>query len=324
MSLNASYGYFQNAGFTIPEIWSTKINVEFYEASVLAAMSNTNYEGEIKEYGDKVQIRSLPTIATHRYTKGQDLNVTIPETPKQTLEIDRGRYFNIFVDRVDRLQSDIDLFAQWTAHAGERLARDLERDDVMPNIINQADTTLQGNAAGKISGNIRLGALGAAANHVGITAGASGTANRRNVLDFIVDCAVALGENDIPRDGERFLVIPEWMAGMIRKSDLKDASLSGDNTSILRSGRLGVIDGFEIYQSNMLFTTTDASNKVWYAFFGHRAGLTFANQLVENEMVKSERTFGSFARGLDVFGFRVIKSQCFGRAIVRPAIVADT
>jgi hypothetical protein len=324
MSLNAASGFFQNAGFTIPEIWSTKLNVEFYEASVLAAISNTAYEGEIKEYGDKVQIRSLPSISTYAYTKGQDLQVQVPETPKQTLDIDKGRYFNIFVDRVDRLQSDIDLFGKWTAHAGERLSRDVERYDVFPNIIGQADSTLQGNSAGKISQNIRLGALGAPANHVGITSGASGTANKRNVLEFIVDCAVALGENDVPRDGERFMVIPEWMAGMIRKSDLKDASLSGDNTSILRTGRLGVIDGFELYQSNMLYTVTDSANVVTYIHFGHRAGLTFANQLLENEMIKSERTFGSFARGLDVFGFKVIKSQAFGRAIVRPSIGADS
>lgn len=324
MSLNASAGYYQNSGFTIPEIWSTRINVEFYEASVLANISNTNYEGEIKQHGDKVQIRSLPTIQTYKYTKGQELQAQVPETPKQTLEIDQGRYFNIHIDRVDEVQSDIDLFNKFTAHAGERLSRDVERNDVFPNIINQADATLQGNTAGKVSGSIRLGALGAAANHVGLTSGASGTANRRNILDFIVDCAVALGENDVPRDSERFITLPEWAGGLIRKSDLKDASLSGDGQSILRSGRLGVIDGFEIYLSNMLYSVTDSAQTVTYAHFGHRAGLTFANQLLENSVRDSERSFGKYARGLDVFGFKVIKSAAFGRAIIRPAIVADT
>lgn len=324
MSLTASAGYFQNSGFTIPEIWSARINVEFYEASVLANISNTSYEGEIKEHGDKVQIRSLPTINTYKYSKGQELAVQVPETPKQTLEIDQGRYFNMHIDRVDEVQSDIDTFNKWTAHAGERLSRDIERNDVFPNIISQADTSLQGNAAGKISSSIRLGALGSAANHVGLTSAASGTGNRRNVLDFIVDCAVALGENDVPRDGERFIVIPEWAGGLIRKSDLKDASIAGDAQSILRSGRLGMIDGFEVFLSNMLHTVTDAANTVSYAHFGHRAGLTFANQLLENSVRESERTFGKYARGLDVFGFKVIKSQAFGRAIIRPAIAGDT
>ena len=46
----------------IPEIWSGKLIEKFYNSTVLAAIANTNYEGEIKAFGDKVHIRTKPTI----------------------------------------------------------------------------------------------------------------------------------------------------------------------------------------------------------------------------------------------------------------------
>ena len=52
----------------IPEIWSGKLIEKFYATTVLAAISNTDYEGEIKNQGDKVSIRTQPTITISDYT----------------------------------------------------------------------------------------------------------------------------------------------------------------------------------------------------------------------------------------------------------------
>ena len=51
----------------IPEIWSGKMIEKFYATTVLAAISNTNYEGEIKNHGDKVIIRTRPTVTIRDY-----------------------------------------------------------------------------------------------------------------------------------------------------------------------------------------------------------------------------------------------------------------
>src|SRR6266481_4440994 len=56
----------QTQGF-IPEIWSGKLVEKFYASTVLAAISNTDYEGEIKNKGDRVKIRTKPTITIHDY-----------------------------------------------------------------------------------------------------------------------------------------------------------------------------------------------------------------------------------------------------------------
>ena len=131
--------------------------------------------------------------------------------------------------------------------------------DVLPDI----SSLNKGNTAGRITGNIDLGSTG---TPVAIT--------KTNVLDYLVDLGTVLDEANCP-EGDRFVVIPAKMAGMIKKSDLKDAALAGDSTSILRNGRLGMIDRFTIYMSHNL----SVSSGKFSLIAGHKMGLTFASQI---------------------------------------------
>lgn len=42
MAIGTAAGYRQLSGITIPEIWSGKLLVKFYDASTYAAISNTD------------------------------------------------------------------------------------------------------------------------------------------------------------------------------------------------------------------------------------------------------------------------------------------
>jgi len=53
----------------IPEIWSGKLLVKFYDATVLPQISNTDYEGEIKNQGDKVYIRTRGSVTIKKYSR---------------------------------------------------------------------------------------------------------------------------------------------------------------------------------------------------------------------------------------------------------------
>ena len=101
-------------------------------------------------------------------------------------------------------------------------------------------------------------------------------------------------------------------ASLIKLSDLKDASLAGDQTSILRNGRLGVIDTFTLYKSNLLATTTDGANTCTNMIFGINDAITFATQLTENESLKNPFGFGTLFRGLQVYGYKVVKAEAMG------------
>jgi hypothetical protein len=102
------------------------------------------------------------------------------------------------------------------------------------------------------------------------------------------------------------------MAGMIKKSDLKDASLTGDSVSILRNGRLGMIDRFTVYMSHNLSVTSGKFSII----AGHKMGFTFASQMTNMETIRSETTFGNIIRGLQVYGYKVVKPEALAQGII--------
>jgi hypothetical protein len=287
-----------NATYT-PEIWSGKTLVKFYTATVFAAISNTEYEGEIKEKGDTVHIRTIPDITIRDYTIGQKLTSERPNPGVTDLLIDKGKYYCISVNDVEVAQSDLNYIEKWTDDAGMQMKITVD-SDILADVYADAHASNKGNSAGKISGNIELG-----------TTSAFVTVDKSNILDYIVDMGTVLDEQDIP-ETQRWLVFPNIFCGMIKKSDLKDASLAGDGTSIMRNGRVGMIDRFMIYASNQIATSSDGGTTVHNCLFGHPAALTFASQLVKNEILKNPDDFGDLLRGLQVFGYETIKTEAMG------------
>ena len=289
----------QYSGNFIPEIWSGKLIENFYDATVLAAISNTDYEGEIRQYGDTVNIRTTPEITIRTYTKGQTLQVENPDKPKLQLLIDKGEYFSCIEDDVDKVQSDIALMDTWSKDASERMKIKIDQR-VLTDLLPDIAAANKGNSAGRITANITLGTSG---SPVAIT--------KSNVLDYIVDLGTVLDEANAPEAG-RFLVIPAKMAGMIKKSDLKDASITGDSMSVIRNGRLGMIDRFTIYMSHNL----SVSSGKFSLIAGHKMGFTFASQMTNMETIRSESTFGNIVRGLQVYGYKVVKPEALAQGIV--------
>jgi len=287
------------SGNFIPEIWSGKLIENFYDATVLAAISNTNYEGEIRRMGDTVNIRTTPEIAIKTYVKGQTLSVENPDKPKIQLVIDKGEYFACIEDDVDKVQSDVNMMDTWSKDASERMKIKIDQR-VLTDILPDISALNKGATAGRITGNIDLGTTG---TPVAIT--------KSNVLDYIVDMGTVLDEANCP-EGDRFLIIPAKMAGMIKKSDLKDASLTGDSVSVLRNGRLGMIDRFTVYMSHNLSVTSGKFSII----SGHKMGFTFASQMTEMESLRAESTFGNVIRGLQVYGYKVVKPEALAQGIV--------
>jgi hypothetical protein len=299
MSYPVSSGRPNYSGNFIPEIWSGKLIENFYDATVLSAISNTDYEGEIRQHGDTVNIRTTPEITIRTYVKGQTLSVENPDKPKLQLVIDKGEYFACVEDDVDKVQSDIVLMDTWSKDASERMKIKIDQR-VLTDILPDISASNKGASAGRITGNIDLGTTG---TPVAIT--------KSNVLDYIVDLGTVLDEANAP-EGERFLVIPAKMAGMIKKSDLKDASITGDSMSVIRNGRLGMIDRFTVYMSHNL----SVSSGKFSLIAGHKMGMTFASQMTNMETIRSESTFGNIVRGLQVYGYKVVKPEALAQGIV--------
>ena len=303
MAYATSPGHPGYTGNFIPEIWSGKLIENFYDATVLSAIANTDYEGDIKSHGDTVNIRTTPELTIRDYVKGQTLAVENPDKPKLQLLIDKGKYFAAVEDDVDQVQSDIAMMDSWSKDASERMKIVIDTD-VLGNIATDIPAANKGLTAGEQSLAIDLGVTG--------TANALTTSN---VLTEIINHGTVLDEANVP-ESDRWMVIPAKMAGLIKQSDLKDASITGDGSTPLRNGRLGMIDRFMCYVSHNLPLSATGASGEFTIFSGHKKGLTFASQMTNMETLRSETTFGDIIRGLQVYGFKVVKPEAITAGII--------
>ena len=258
----------------IPEVFSKLLQAKFYGASVLPNISNTDYEGEISGQGDKVVIRTVPAVTINDYAG----SITTQEltTAKVELLIDKAKYYSFKIDDVLAAQADINLLEGASSDAAEGMRVAVETQ-VLSGVVTGATTI-----------------------------GAQTTISASNILTSILDQAKALDELNIPEEG-RFIVLSPEFVSLLKQSELRQAYLTGDDTSPLRNGKVGVVDRFTVYQSNMLYTPgSGADSGYTHVLAGHPKAISFASQFTNTETVRMESTFGDQVRGLKVFGSKVV------------------
>lgn len=284
------------SGKLIPTIWAKKLLERFYDATVFAAIAQTDYLGEIKSMGDKVIVNKIPDITINNYRMGDNLVYERPPADTIELVIDQGKYWAFALDDVADVQAMMKMTGPWAESASEQLKITVDSES-LAFMVGKADADNIGATAGRISGNVDLGV---AVTPIALT--------KDNVIDYIVDLGLVMDEQNAPETGRK-LLLPSWVAALIKKSDLKDASITGDSVSVLRNGRLGIIDRFEVFVSNLLPMTGVNS----YVFALHSKALTFATQLTKTETLRAESTFGDLMRGLMVYG----------RGVVQPTLLVE-
>jgi len=267
----------------IPEIFSKLLQAKFYKQSVLPAISNNDYEGEISGQGDKVNIRTVPAVTINNYTG----TVTNQDLTSSTIEllIDQAKYYSFKVDDILAAQADVNMLEAASSDASEGMRIAVETD-VLSSVVTGATTV-----------------------------GAQATITSSNILAAILDQAKALDELNIPEEG-RFIVLSPEFVSMLKQSELRQAYLTGDGTSPLRNGKVGMVDRFNVYQSNMLYTPgSGADSGYTHVLAGHPKAISFASQFTSAETVRLETTFGDAVRGLKVFGSKVIvpDALCVGK-----------
>lgn len=292
----------------IPTLYAARLLVYFYAATVFGAIANTEYEKDITAYGDKVIIRTLPEAVIQDYLPGQEIDYQVPESTPTELVIDKGKYWALAVDAAEQKQMDLAYVDKWAAHFSEKLRNAIDMD-LLAAIYADVAATNAGATAGAESSAIDLGATGAPE-----------AVNSANAIEMILRAAQALDENNVPDEG-RWMVLPSWFIQKFKLSDLKDASITGDGKSILRNGRVGMIDRFEIYRSNNVAKVTDTTS-CWHCPFGQKEGVTFATQLVKKEQLKNPKSFGDLMRMLQVYGYKVVKPEAVGDLYCKPAAEA--
>lgn len=302
------------SGTFIPTLWSGKLAQKFYAATVFGEIANTDWQGDITGMGDSVIINTIPTITINNYSIGQNLAYEIPAPSTITLTISKGKYFGVNVNNVLELQAKPKLMDVFTNDAAMQMKIAVDTD-VLLGTFNQGAAYNQGANAGKISASFSLG-----------TDNTPITLSALNILQSITALSSVLDEANVP-ETDRWLVIGPTERQILMQSNLAQAQFMGDPSSILRNGKIGQIDRFTVYVSNLLpraaagFNYTGAvqagSAKRHAVMAGHKSAITFASQIAKVESLQNPNDFGTLIRGLNVYGYKVVQAD--GLALLQVA-----
>jgi hypothetical protein len=311
----------QYSGKFIPQMWSSKLNAKFYKATVFGEIDNTNWEGEIKNQGDKVVINNVPTISIRNHTVGVPLTYDVPTPSTVDLNVDKGKYFGFEVEDVLEYQSTPKLMDVFSDDASQQMKIAIDSTTIF-NTFSGAAAANKGATAGVGSASYNLG-----------TDAAPIVLTAANVLSVFTSMSSVLDEQNVP-ETERWLLIDPATRNLLMSSNLAQAQFTGDATSILRNGKIGVIDRFTVYVSNNLpraaaafnYASGDGSEggtaaggtaKRRAIIAGHKSGIAWAAQMSKVEQIRNPNAFGDYVRGLNIYGYQVVKPEALTFAAVQ-------
>ena len=289
MAFSAAGGYSNLPnGNWAPAIYSQKVLKFFRTASVVEDISNTDYAGEIENFGDTVKIIKEPTISVASYTRGSVLSPQELQDDQLTLVVDQGNAFAFKVDDIEERQSHVNWEALATSSGAYALKNEFDTN-VIAAMVSGAGTTVGSDGSGQ---DVGFG---------------SGEVDPVNIL---ANHARRLNSNDVPEENRWFLAPPQfWEQAGQTSSKLMDASVTGDGASPLRNGRIhaGKIQGFSCYMTNN-FAASSTSN-YYKVLSGHMSAVATASHIAKTEVVRDPDSFADIVRGLHVFGRKVIRSK---------------
>jgi N4-gp56 family major capsid protein len=218
----------------IPEIWSKEVIRTASAKSIFSSLVRRDFDGEIREAGDKVHIPLLSAVTTG--SKLEDTAVTYTNYSESTkdITIDQHPYFAFRVEDIARVQSKPNLITGYAAQGGSAIALDVDTN--LATLIQNAAIT----------------------QNVG--AQASSGAVYGDITDAVIRNAIQLlDEANAPEENRYLVISPAQKNAMLGIAKFVDASQIGDN-SVIRTGLFGRIYNVDVYVSNNLQQTASVAS----------------------------------------------------------------
>jgi hypothetical protein len=268
----------------IPTVWAARLLTALDKALVYgqANVCNRDYEGDIRDAGNTVKIASVGDVTVNDYIK--DTPIADPHDltdSEQTLLIDQQKYFNFYVDSIDRAQQKV---------------------NVLDEAMRRAAWSLRERTDTYLAGLMEAAVL--AGNRIGSTTTPK-VPTKDDAYEYLVDLGVMLDENNVPVTG-RFVIVPAWFHGLLLKDDrfVRSGTAAGDDR--LMNGEAGEAAGFTILKSNNVPNTTGTKYKI---IAGHAMATAYAEQILDLQAYKPEKRFGDAVKGLHVYGAKVVRTS---------------
>ena len=296
------------SGNWAPAIYSQKVQKFFRRASVVEDITNTDYAGEIENFGDTVNIIKEPSITVNDYARGQTVNTETLADDQIQLTVDQGSYFAFKVDDIEERQSHVNFEALATSSGAYALKKNYDYN-VLKAIYDGASTS--------------------AANTGTDGSPIDGDAATDTLVDVMSAAKTVLDGNDVPEEN-RWFVAPPAFYQQIRKAGAKimDQSVMNDGSaSAMRNGMITdrPLFGFRMYSTNAIAVSSGAaSSKTFgsagsneYAFlYGHQSGVATANHIAKTELIRDPDSFSDIVRGLHVFGRKILRTDAVYSGVI--------
>lgn len=263
----------------IKTVWISNIMRALQKVHVFAALANTDYQGELKNLGDQVQIMMIGDIESKAYIKNQD--IASPDDLQDAasrLVADQAYYFNFKANDVEAVQQKASLLQEATNNASYAF-----RDNV--------DTYFAG-----------------LHEKAGLHSYATGTTpwdiTSLNVEDAMLSLNETMGVNNVPREG-RFLVIPEWFH---TKLVLAGLATKTSNDALFQNGFIERVLGWDLFLSNNIVHANASTGDHARIIGGiKKRSLSFAGVINNIEAYRPEKRFEDAVKGLYIFGGKIIR-----------------
>lgn len=269
----------------IPEIWSQKLNNMLSKNCVMLQCVNRNYEGEIKNQGDRVKIITPAEVSVSTLDTDK-LSYDELAPTENDLIIDQKKFFAFKINDVAQAQANQDIMEAHLQNAKKAI------EEVQ-------DTYLLGQHAYVDSGNI-----------VGDTTAIA--LDKSTIYSHFVELALKLKNSDALSNSQKPWVVinPTIESYLLQSTEFISAYNVADET--LREGAIGRIAGMDVLVS----TNLTATSNYYYVLAGTNEAITFASQLSKVESLRDKDSFSDLVRGLYLYGAKTIQPKSLAKMIV--------
>lgn len=256
-----------------PLFWSKYIQTENAKYTVLEALTNRQFEGELV-YGKEVKILGVvrPTISDYDQATGFGDPETVTPT-SAFLKIDKQKSIHFMMDDIDKAQTQPGLMEELLSETSVGLAeaRDLHI------------ATVAAAQAGTVVASAEIDA------------------------DSEWDAAIMTGLETIWKAGVKpserpFIIVPTWGYKYVL-SLLQD--LKTDNTDLVKNGVIGYYNGARVIMSNNLYN--DGTDD--HVLIGSNKSIAFARQITDLEPYRNHKFKADAIQGFDTYGCKVIRPK---------------
>ena len=288
----------------IPQMWSDEVIATYQKNLVIANLvTRINHKGK---KGDTINIpkpvRGSATI------KAKNAVVTIQGDTHGTVavSIDTHYEYSVLIEDMAEVQALSSLRRFYTEDAGYALS-------------TEVDTSLFNKAAKLQGGNGNVGAAGWDKALVFNAAGVLSSWNRAgngNAITLTVggDNAIrGMIENldlaDVPQDGRAFVMTPRQYTDLLGLARFTEQAFIGDGNAI-KTGKVGMIYGIEVYVTNNMGTTQCATNNVVHdiGLLIHKDALCLAEQVgVRSQSQYMQQYLGDLYTADTIYGCQALR-----------------